>query len=312
MTMCRVSGSRLAILVLALLMLSACTGTRTLKMPVPPTQPSPSGEAINFAVSDARGTTVLGKVDSFTIDAGPSLVEYVEVELTNGLSRMGVATWQGRSNQTVGPKRKSLAASIAAAGLEAKSTLLNPVEAYVKIGIELTDEAGRTTFRRDLRGRTSRELGFHTQGGHEDAALLAEAIADAVAALTSDEAFAIALAASAEEAERSLAAEQAAREAAKAEGIRSIEQLEAAKKREAIEAAGDQTPADPDGCQDHSISSLADDGRLVVLDDGSVWEVDLVDTVDSALWRKGEGVLLCGLRMINTQSGERVSVGPLN
>lgn len=283
-------------------------------MPLPGSTPSPDGEAIDLIVSDSRETTVLGKVDTFTIDSGPSLVEYVEVELVNSLSRAGVAAWRrSETGQATGPSRKRLVASVAAARLEAESSLLYPVHASVKIGIELTNEVGRTTFQRDIRGSASRELGFHRQGGQEDAALLAEAITGAVSRLSSDESFAAALAVSAEEAERSLASEEAARAAARAEGRQSIEDLEAAKGQEAMEAAADQPHGDPDGCQGgHSIASLADDGRLVVLEDGSRWEVELVDTVDSALWQRGENVLLCGSRMINTRSGERVSVSPLD
>jgi len=313
LAMRNVLESRRALLMLTLLVLSGC-GTRTLKMPILDTKPAPNGQAIYLSVSDSRATTVLGKVDSFTINSGASLVQYVEAELANGLSRMGIAAWQrAQDAQGTSPARKRLVASIESAGLEAESTLLHPVVAFVRLRTELVDELGQTTFSREFHGSTSRELGFHRQGGPEDAALLVEAVEKAVAGLSSDGSFAAALEVSAEDAERIAAREQAAREAARVEGRRSAEEAAAAKERQVFAPAGAESRGDPDGCQGgHSVSSLADDGRLVVLEDGSVWEVDLVDTVDTALWKKGEGVLLCGSRMINTRSGERVSVGPLN
>lgn len=49
-------------------------------------------------------------------------------------------------------------------------------------------------------------------------------------------------------------------------------------------------------------------GKLIKLEDGSIWEVDAVDTVDSMLWLPTEDVLVCGDRLINTESGGKVGV----
>jgi hypothetical protein len=56
----------------------------------------------------------------------------------------------------------------------------------------------------------------------------------------------------------------------------------------------------------HWISSVMGDGKLVKLEDGSIWEVDSVDTVDSMLWLPTEEILICGERLINTDNGEKV------
>ena len=37
-------------------------------------------------------------------------------------------------------------------------------------------------------------------------------------------------------------------------------------------------------CDQESIKTKADDGSILVLTDGSVWEVNEVDRVDSAVW----------------------------
>jgi hypothetical protein len=79
------------------------------------------------------------------------------------------------------------------AELSSESTLLDPVVAAVRFRIELTDETGRITFRKDFHGSTSRKLGFHTQGGSEDAELLVEAIGQATQDLTADRSFRAAL-----------------------------------------------------------------------------------------------------------------------
>lgn len=48
-----------------------------------------------------------------------------------------------------------------------------------------------------------------------------------------------------------------------------------------------------------SIVSVEGDGKVIKLDDGSLWEVDEVDTVDTALWLPVTEVVLCGGKMIN-------------
>jgi len=72
-------------------------------------------------------------------------------------------------------------------------------------------------------------------------------------------------------------------------------------------ATGDSTTAQTSGCAGgHWISSVMADGKLIKLEDGSVWEVDSVDTVDSMLWLPTENILVCNGRLVNTDNGEKV------
>jgi hypothetical protein len=60
-----------------------------------------------------------------------------------------------------------------------------------------------------------------------------------------------------------------------------------------------------------SIESVEGDGKVIKLDDGSMWEVDDVDTVDTSLWLPPSAVVLCGGRMINTDENESADVTPI-
>jgi hypothetical protein len=65
----------------------------------------------------------------------------------------------------------------------------------------------------------------------------------------------------------------------------------------------------PGGCVSGlSIESVDGDGKIIKLDDGSMWEVDDVDTVDTALWLATEDVVLCDGKMINTDDNESADV----
>ena len=65
--------------------------------------------------------------------------------------------------------------------------------------------------------------------------------------------------------------------------------------------------ASPDRCIDgHWISSVSNNGQIVVLEDRSVWEVDAVDAIKSMLWLPTQKVLICGNRMINNSNGKVV------
>lgn len=61
-------------------------------------------------------------------------------------------------------------------------------------------------------------------------------------------------------------------------------------------------------CEDgHWISSVLSDGKILKLDDGSVWEVDQIDVIHSAIWLPISNVMICGDKIINTDDGEQVS-----
>lgn len=62
------------------------------------------------------------------------------------------------------------------------------------------------------------------------------------------------------------------------------------------------------GCEDgHWIESVSSDGSIINLEDGSVWEVDAGDTVDSALWLPVSDIIACDDKLINTDDNESVS-----
>lgn len=60
-----------------------------------------------------------------------------------------------------------------------------------------------------------------------------------------------------------------------------------------------------------SIASVENDGKVIKLDDGSLWEVDDVDTVDTALWLVADEVVLCEGKIINTDENESADVTPI-
>jgi hypothetical protein len=61
------------------------------------------------------------------------------------------------------------------------------------------------------------------------------------------------------------------------------------------------------GCSSgHWISSSIDDGKYIKLEDGSLWEVDGVDTVDSSLWLELDDITVCDGKLINTGENESV------
>jgi hypothetical protein len=53
-----------------------------------------------------------------------------------------------------------------------------------------------------------------------------------------------------------------------------------------------------------SITANLADGKIIKLDDGSVWKV--FDTVDSSLWSVGDDVLACDDRLVNIDEDEEV------
>jgi hypothetical protein len=65
------------------------------------------------------------------------------------------------------------------------------------------------------------------------------------------------------------------------------------------------------GCEaDHSIEFVSEDGTIIKLEDGSVWEVDDADSVVSSIWLPTSEVVVCEEKgtLINTDDNESVSV----
>jgi len=201
---------------LTLLVVLSLTGCWTVNLKMPPVESvsSPAGPTVEVApMVDERASVVLGKVDTLTVASGPDLVRYVEAEMVNALSRMGFAVRQVDPSTPIGTYRRVLAA-LTGTELSSESTLLHPVVAAVRVRIEIIDESQQSTFRKEIRGSISRDLGRHKQGGPEDAQLLAEAVQQALARLAADESFAFALSSSPEEMADQQASEERARKAA--------------------------------------------------------------------------------------------------
>ena len=58
-------------------------------------------------------------------------------------------------------------------------------------------------------------------------------------------------------------------------------------------------------CEDgHWVENVTDDGKIVILEDGSVWLIDPVDRVDTALWLPTSDIVACSDKLINTDDGE--------
>jgi hypothetical protein len=62
----------------------------------------------------------------------------------------------------------------------------------------------------------------------------------------------------------------------------------------------------------HWIESVAGDGKIIKLEDGSMWQVNDVDTITSSLWLPTSEVVVCGTKIINTDDGESVEATPLS
>ena len=56
----------------------------------------------------------------------------------------------------------------------------------------------------------------------------------------------------------------------------------------------------------HWIEEISGDGSVVLLEDGSVWLVDEIDSVYSAIWLVTDDVIACAGKLINTDQGEAV------
>lgn len=56
----------------------------------------------------------------------------------------------------------------------------------------------------------------------------------------------------------------------------------------------------------HWVDAVAADGELVILEDGSVWQIDAVDAIDAMLWLPTEQVIICPGELINSDNGDKV------
>lgn len=62
------------------------------------------------------------------------------------------------------------------------------------------------------------------------------------------------------------------------------------------------------GCESgHWVDSVSNDGQIVKLEDGSIWEVDAADSIDSSLWLPITDIIACDDKLINTEDNETVS-----
>jgi hypothetical protein len=67
--------------------------------------------------------------------------------------------------------------------------------------------------------------------------------------------------------------------------------------------------AGPSGCEaGHWIESVDGNGSIIKLENGSLWKVDDIDTVFTAIWLPISEVLICGTKMINVEDDESVGV----
>jgi hypothetical protein len=62
----------------------------------------------------------------------------------------------------------------------------------------------------------------------------------------------------------------------------------------------------------HWIEAVEGDGKIIKLEDGTLWEVDDVDTVQTSIWLATSEVVLCEGKMINTDDNESASVSQIS
>jgi hypothetical protein len=59
------------------------------------------------------------------------------------------------------------------------------------------------------------------------------------------------------------------------------------------------------GCESgHWVDSVSNSGATVKLEDGSVWRIDSVDQIDTALWLPTTDIIACPDKLINTEDNE--------
>lgn len=62
-------------------------------------------------------------------------------------------------------------------------------------------------------------------------------------------------------------------------------------------------------CEDgHWIEEVLADGKILKLEDGTLWRVDSVDTITSSLWLPVSDVIVCDDKIVNVDDSETVRV----
>lgn len=59
------------------------------------------------------------------------------------------------------------------------------------------------------------------------------------------------------------------------------------------------------------IEAVMDNGKLIKLQDGSIWEVSDSDTSTSALWQRTTEIVVCDNKLINTEDNETVDASKI-
>jgi len=65
----------------------------------------------------------------------------------------------------------------------------------------------------------------------------------------------------------------------------------------------------PSGCDTgHWVQQVTDGGRIVSLENGSIWEISPIDRIDTALWLTTTNISICGGdTLVNLDDREKVS-----
>jgi hypothetical protein len=60
-------------------------------------------------------------------------------------------------------------------------------------------------------------------------------------------------------------------------------------------------------CEDgHWVEEVLVDGKILKLEDGSLWRVEPIDTVTSSIWLPVSDVIVCDDKIVNVDDGETV------
>jgi hypothetical protein len=66
-------------------------------------------------------------------------------------------------------------------------------------------------------------------------------------------------------------------------------------------------------CEDgHWIEEVLADGKIIKLEDGSLWRVDDIDAITSSIWLPVSEIVVCAGKLINTDDNESVEARRIN